>query len=178
MASNQYVESARAAAGMRVTLSTFVITAALGAIAAQATLTTFILDKRTNLAWYYVAAIFGLAFLVISIVFGAKGITDIYKDGYCGNWLKETGGGKLPAQAIFAVLGLFCVALSTFAGDTKAQASPELRRIAKLERAVESQQMQLRSLNTRDAGVEESVKELRTAVERFRTQIRMLQQTK
>ena len=93
----------RAAASIYTSLSSYVITASLGVIAAQAALATFVLDKRDHLLWFYIWMISGLVASVLSIVLGGRGIADIASDGFDGEWtLKPKGGDLFNYQAISA----------------------------------------------------------------------------
>ena len=97
----------RAAASIYTSLSSYVITASLGVIAAQAALATFVLDKRDHLLWFDLWMVAGLIASVLSIVLGGRGIADIASDGFDGEWtLKPKGGDLFNYQAIFCLLGM------------------------------------------------------------------------
>jgi hypothetical protein len=112
-------EDRRAAANIVVTLSGYVITAALAVLGAQAVVTTFVLDKREHLTWFYVVPGVGAALLVLSIILGGKGIGEIVKSGAGGSWTTHTRYRKFNLQSICALAGTVLVVASAFLGDTK-----------------------------------------------------------
>jgi hypothetical protein len=172
-------EDARASALIRTTLGAYVITAALAGVAGQATITTFVLDKRDHLAWFYVVAGAGFVVLVASAVAGALGISEIYDEGATGAWTRKTGHGKLNAQGILILLGIGFVVASVFLGQTKTSdpsTSPEIGRLAvaldglrKQEAAVSTQ---LHALRQRDAAVSKQLHALRKELIRLRLDLR------
>lgn len=89
------VEDKRAASNITATLSSYLITAALGVIAAEAAIVTFIFDKRQHLAWFFLLSVLGLASSVASIYFGGKGIFKLTKQGFDGDWVIKTSGETL-----------------------------------------------------------------------------------
>lgn len=89
------VEDKRAASNITATLSSYLMTAALGVIAAEAAIVTFIFDKRQHLAWFFLLSVLGLASSVASIYFGGKGIFKLTKQGFDGDWVIKTSGETL-----------------------------------------------------------------------------------
>ena len=139
----------RAAASIYTSLSSYVITASLGVIAAQAALATFVLDKRDHLLWFYICMVAGLIASVVSIVLGGRGIADIASDGFDGEWtLKPKGGDLFNYQAIFCLLGMALLLCSLFSGSTKVESSPVTQEIQQLKDTVQKLQLQVDALRT------------------------------
>ena len=139
----------RAAASIYTSLSSYVITASLGVIPAQAALATFVLDKRDHLLWFYIWMVSGLIASVVSIVLGGRGIADIASDGFDGEWtLKPKGGDLFNYQAIFCLLGLALLLGSLFSGTPKVESSPVTQEIQQLKDTVQKLQLQVDTLQT------------------------------
>jgi hypothetical protein len=139
----------RAAASIYTSLSSYVITASLGVIAAQAALATFVLDKRDHLLWFYIWMVSGLIASVVSIVLGGRGIADIASDGFDGEWtLKPKGGDLFNYQAIFCLLGMALLLSSLFSGSTKVETPPVTQEIQQLKDTVQKLQIQVDTLRT------------------------------
>ncbi len=139
----------RAAASIYTSLSSYVITASLGVIAAQAALATFVLDKRDHLLWFYLWIVSGLIASVVSIVLGGRGIADIASDGFDGEWtLKPKGGDLFNYQAIFCLLGMALLLCSLFSGSPKVENSPVTQEIQQLKDTVQKLQLQVDSLRS------------------------------
>ena len=109
----------RSAASIATSLSTFIMTASLGVIAAWVAILTFQLDKREHLAWFVILSIIGLASTLASMVVGGRGIANVFKEGWNGTW--DLNGGKkfFDWQAILALLGVILVAVSAACGTAK-----------------------------------------------------------
>ncbi len=112
-------EDARAAAGLVVSLSSYVVTAALAVLGAQAVVVTFILDKRTHLMPFYITTGLGGLALISSVIVGGWGIYEIAVAGAKGRWTVRTKGGKFNMQSVLALLGAILVVTSAFLGDPK-----------------------------------------------------------
>jgi hypothetical protein len=112
-------EDERNAATIYTSLSSYVMTASLGVIAAQAALATFVLDKRDHLTWFYIWMIAGILANVVSIVFGGRGIAAIASGGFDGTWSLKPDGDTFNKQAIACLLGMALLLASLFAGQTK-----------------------------------------------------------
>jgi hypothetical protein len=113
-------EDKRAAVNLKISLSSYVITAALGVIAAQAAITTFVLDKRELLTSFIAFSALGFGALIASIYFGGKGITDTYKSGFEGDWKVADPKRQFNLQAILALVGVGLAVVSIFLGTPKA----------------------------------------------------------
>jgi hypothetical protein len=139
----------RAAASIYTSLSSYVITASLGVIAAQAALATFVLDKRDHLLWFYIWMVAGLIASVVSIVLGGRGIADIASEGFDGEWtLKPKGGDLFNYQAIFCLLGMALLLCSLFSGTPKVESSPVTQEIQQLKDTVQKLQIQVDTLRS------------------------------
>jgi hypothetical protein len=114
-------EDRRAAANLVTTLSSYIITASLAILGAQAVLTTFVLDNREHLGGYYVVGGLGTCALVGSILVGGAAIYEIISAGFVGDWRITTRGRSFNTQALLALLGVILVIVSAFLGDTKPQ---------------------------------------------------------
>ncbi len=149
MASTATPDDERAAATIYTSLSSYVITASLGVVAAQAALATFVLDKRDHLLWFYIWMVAGLIASVVSIVLGGRGIADIASEGFDGEWtLKPKGGDLFNYQAIFCLLGMALLLCSLFSGSTKVESSPVTQEIQQLKDTVQKLQTQVDSLQS------------------------------
>jgi hypothetical protein len=109
----------RTASGLVTTLSSFVITAALAVLGAQAVLATFVIDRREHLTAFYVVSGCGTAALVLSILVGGAGIYEITSAGARGEWKITTRRRKFNIQVWLALIGTILVVASAFLGDTK-----------------------------------------------------------
>ena len=119
MSSHGSTEDRRAAASLTTALSSYLITATLAVLGAQAIVATFVLDNRQHLTGFYVVSFIGLAFLVSSIILGGRGIYEIVKSGYEGHWKIETKHRSFNYQAVFALLGAILVVASALLGCPK-----------------------------------------------------------
>jgi hypothetical protein len=113
------VDDRRAASSLVTTLSSYIITAALAVLGAQAVLATFVIDRREHLTSFYVVGGFGTAALVGSIIVGGAGVYEIIDAGARGEWKITTRGGKFNIQAWLALIGTVLVIASAFLGDAK-----------------------------------------------------------
>jgi hypothetical protein len=116
-------EDRRAAASLVATLSSYVITAALAVLGAQAVITTFVLDRREELTLFYVLGGLGAAMLVLSVLIGCAGIYEIAAAGSGGDWKVTTRRGKFNLQAICALVGTVLVIASAFQGERREDAT-------------------------------------------------------
>jgi len=115
------LEDQRSAANIYTSLSSYVITASLGVIAAQAALAVFVLDKRDHLFWFYFWMIAGVIASVVSVILGGKGIAAIASGGFAGLWTLKPKHDYFNYQAILCLLGVIFLLLSLFCGTTKAE---------------------------------------------------------
>jgi hypothetical protein len=113
------VDDRRAASSLVTTLSSYVITAALAVLGAQAVLTTFVVDKREHLTWFYRVGGLGTVALVGSIIIGGSGVYEIIGAGARGDWKITTRYRKFNLQSWLALLGTILVIASAFLGDAK-----------------------------------------------------------
>ena len=112
-------EDTRAAASLVASLSSYVITATLAVLGAEAVIVTFVFDKRTDLTGFYVFSGIAVVSLVASIVLGCAGVYEIASRGRTGEWVIKTRRGKFNAQAVLALVGLIAVVISAFLGTPK-----------------------------------------------------------
>jgi hypothetical protein len=119
------IDDRRAASSLVTTLSSYVITAALAVLGAQAVLATFVIDRREHLTSFYVVGGCGCAALILSIIVGGAGVYEIIAAGARGDWKVTTRGGKFNIQVWLALLGTLLVIASAFLGDPKPPASHE-----------------------------------------------------
>jgi hypothetical protein len=123
MAGQEEREDKRAAANIAASLSSYLMTASLGMIAAQAVIVTFVLEKRQNLLAFSIVSIAGFLVFVLSLYFGGRGIHEVYKDGFRGNWKVETSRGGFDRQSKCSLLGVLLVVASLFLGTPKSETS-------------------------------------------------------
>jgi hypothetical protein len=135
-------EDQRNAATIYASLSSYVMTASLGVIAAQAALATFVLDKRDHLTGFYVCMIAGILANVVSIVFGGRGIAAIASGGFDGIWSLKPNGDSFNRQAIFCLLGMVLLLASLFAGSPKPE-NPSADQIRRLSITITQQRTQI-----------------------------------
>jgi hypothetical protein len=109
----------RAAASLTTALSSYLITAALAVLGADAIVATFVIDKRQHLIAFFVVNAVGLVALVFSIIFGGRGIYEIVKSGYEGEWRIKTRHRDFNCQAILVLLGTILVVVSSLLGCPK-----------------------------------------------------------
>jgi hypothetical protein len=112
-------EDQRNAATIYTSLSSYVMMASLGVIAGDVALTTFILDKREHLCWFYVWLVAGLLSSVISIVLGGRGIRDIASAGFDGSWSLRPKSNYFNSQASLCLLGILFLVFCLFCGKPK-----------------------------------------------------------
>lgn len=120
---SESAEDQRAAANIAVSLSSYVIAASLAVLGAQAAIVTFVLDKRDAVVVFYLVSIAACIALVVSVISGGKGITEIYKKGHAGDWAVRTLRGYFNWQAVLSLLGVLLVVLSAFLGAAKREIS-------------------------------------------------------
>ena len=133
----------RTASGLVTALSSYVITAALAVLGAQAVLATFVVDRRQHLTAFYVVGACGTTALVLSILVGGSGIYEIISAGALGDWKIRTRRRKFNAQVWLALIGTILVIASAFLGDTKPSSDAPQERVSI---AREAQPLKLRRL--------------------------------
>jgi len=139
-------EDERNAANIYASLSSYVITAALGVIAAQATLAVFVLDKRDHLFWFYLWMICGVGATVLSIIFGGRGVASIASSGFGGTWTLKPKGDLFNLQALLCLLGIVCLLFSLFSGSTKPENPSSKNEIDLLNKSAQTLQDQINDL--------------------------------
>jgi len=140
------IDDQRSAANIYTSLSSYVITASLGVIAAQAALATFVLDKRDHLVWFYTWMILGLITSVVSIVLGGRGIAAIASAGFAGSWTLKPKRDYFNYQGLFCLLGMALLLLSLFSGTPKPENLRATEDIRRLNGSVEKLQAELADL--------------------------------
>jgi hypothetical protein len=152
------LEDQRAAANIYASLSSYVITASLGVIAAQAALAVFVLDKRDHLFWFYTWMIAGVLASVLSIALGGKGIAAIASAGFDGAWTLKPKKDYFNYQAISCLMGILFLLFSLFSGTTKAENPQAMEEIHRLNTSVESLRKDLSSLQAQYAALSDAIK--------------------
>jgi hypothetical protein len=138
----------RNAATIYTSLSSYVMTASLGVIAAQAAVATFVLDKRDHLTCFYICMIAGIVSSVVSVVFGGKGIAAIASGGFGGTWSIKPNGDPFNRQAIFCLLGMVLLLVSVFTGQPKPE-NPSAEQVQRLTVIITQQQAQIDDLKSK-----------------------------
>jgi len=118
-------EDGRTAATLKTTLSCSVIASAFAAIAVEAAIAVFVMDKRQNLRVFMTLAVLAALTLILSSVCASRGIAKVYKPGYSGIWSVDAGKGFFSAQALLGGVGLLLVVISSFCGDPKGEIQKE-----------------------------------------------------
>lgn len=153
------VDDQRNAATIYASLSSYVMTASLGVIAAQAALATFVLDKRDHLGLFYVCMLAGIVASVVSIIFGGQGIAAIASGGFDGTWSLKPNGDSFNKQAISCLLGMVLLLASVFCGQTKPD-NPSAEQIRQLTATVTQQQAQIDALKAQSSTLADELKQL------------------
>jgi hypothetical protein len=121
------LDDRRAASNITASLSSYLITVALGVIAAEVVIVTFAFDKREHLFWFDVFSGAGLVASTLSIYFGGRGIGELIRRGFDGDWILKTQGGHFNTQACLALAGLVLVVTSVFCGSPKPEKPPSVQ---------------------------------------------------
>jgi hypothetical protein len=152
-------EDQRNAATIYTSLSSYVMTASLGVIAAQAAVATFVLDKRDHLTSFYICMIAGILASVVSVVFGGKGIAAIASSGFDGTWSIKPNGDPFNRQAFFCLLGMVLLLVSVFTGQPKPD-NPSAEQVQRLSATIAQQQSQIDDLKGKYAALADQLKSL------------------
>jgi uncharacterized coiled-coil protein SlyX len=152
-------EDQRNAATIYTSLSSYVMTASLGVIAAQAAVATFVLDKRDHLTCFYICMVAGILASVVSVVLGGKGIAAIASGGFGGAWSIKPNGDPFNRQAIFCLLGVVLLLVSVFTGQTKPE-NPSAEQVQRLSATIAQQQSQIEQLKGKYAALADQLKSL------------------
>ena len=118
-------EDKRAAVNIETSLSSYLMTAALAVIGAEAAVLTFVLDKREKLGSFYFVSGLGFLLLVASIYHGGRGIMEVYKNGFAGKWGVQTSKRDFNRQAILSLLGVILVFASVVVAMCIATPKPQ-----------------------------------------------------
>jgi hypothetical protein len=156
-------EDERNAATIYASLSSYVMTASFGVIAAQAAIATFVLDKRDHLGWFLGCMIVGIVASVVSVVFGGRGIAAIAAVGFDGTWSLRPNGDSFNKQAIACLLGMVLLLASVFCGRAKPDNS-NADHIQRLNSALTQQQTQIEALKAQSATLADQLKSLSSNV--------------
>jgi uncharacterized membrane protein len=157
------LEDQRSAANIYASLSSYVITASLGVIAAQAALATIVIDKRDHLTWFYAWMILGILASVGSIVLGGKGVAGIASFGFAGTWTLKPKHDFFNYQALFCLLGMAFLLFSLFSGTAKPENTKATDDIQRLSRSVETLQTEIDDLRTEYAKMLDQMKSSKAA---------------
>lgn len=106
----------RAAVAIEASLSSYLMTAVLAIIGAQAVIIGLVLDKKEHLTVFTVLSVAAFISLLSSFYYGGRGIAELYKTGYNGNWTIQTTGRKFSKQTFLALAGTVLVLSSVFCG--------------------------------------------------------------
>jgi hypothetical protein len=156
------IDDRRAASNITASLSSYLITVALGVIAAEVVIVTFVFDKRENLFWFVFFSGLGLASSTLSIYFGGRGIGQLIKRGFDGDWIFKTQGGQFNAQAILALGSLLLVAVSVFCGSPKAEKPTPTPNTQALNDGMRDLQKRVNDLESNDRAISAKVDALST----------------
>jgi len=162
-------EDQRNAATIYTSLSSYVITASLGVIAAQAALATFVLDKREHLGWFYSWMVLGLLASVVSIVLGGKGIAAVASEGFKGTWKLKLDVDYFNLQSIFCLVGMALLLCSLFSGTPKAENQKTATEVQRLSESVVKLQTQLDDLRSQYTTMSADIKSLTKCPAHMRT---------
>lgn len=112
-------EDKRAAVAIEASLSSYLMTAVLAIIGAQAVIIGLVLDKKEHLVVFAALSLAAFACLLTSFYLGGDGVAELYKTGYAGNWTIQTTGRKFNKQTVLALAGTGLVLASVFCGQPK-----------------------------------------------------------
>jgi hypothetical protein len=118
-------EDGRVAATLKTTLACAIIASAFGAIAVQAAVAVFVVDKRENLALFITCSVSATLLLLVSAMLGSRGVSKVYRPGYAGQWNADAGKEYFSLQALAGGIGLLLIVISTFLGDPKPEVIKE-----------------------------------------------------
>ena len=154
------VDDRRAASNITASLSSYLITVALGVIAAEVVIVTFAFDKRDHLFWFDVFSGAGLLASTLSIYFGGRGIGELIRRGFDGDWIFKTQGGHFNRQACLALAGLVLVVISVFCGSAKPEKPTSAPDTHLLSDGIHDLQKRMTEAESRDAAVSTKVEAL------------------
>ena len=144
------VDDKRAASSITAALSSYLMTAALGVIAAEAVIVTFAFDKREHLFWFDLFSGAGLVASTGSIYFGGRGIGELARRGFDGDWITKTSRGHFSKQAFLALAGILLVSASVFCGRPKVEKPSLLQEYLSLRDATHELQQSVANLQSRN----------------------------
>jgi hypothetical protein len=138
-------EDQRTAANMTVTLSTQLMAASLAVIAVEGAIYTFVNDKRLTSFAFTASVLFCFLFFMLSIYTGGRGVNEVRKAVFTGNWTIDKVKNPFALQAFFGVLGLICLFMSlTLPGKPKEESTQQ--DLTNLKATVEKQQQAVDTL--------------------------------
>ena len=112
-------DAARAAANIQVTICSYVLTAGLAVIAAEAGLGTFYLEHRSLALWAAIALGVAPVLVIIGFILGGSALNAISEDGYDGKWdTFYDVSGKFNWQATCTLVGALMVLVVAVWGST------------------------------------------------------------
>ena len=139
-------EDRREAARLTTNLSSYVMSAALAVLGGQVAILTVFYEHLTHLSRFVVVAGLACTFSVLSIVLGGKGISEICRNGFEGNWEITTLRGYFNWQAILCLVSIGLVIWSTFLGTPRSDSWVGVREIETLQANVEAIQCEYDAL--------------------------------
>jgi hypothetical protein len=160
----------RTAAALIVNLSSYLVTAALTMLAAQAVVFTFVVDKREHLGYFYLVAGIAMIAFTASTYVGGMGIYKLAWRGFDGKWARTTKPDYFNMQAGLLLLGVAGLVVSAVMGTPKqdrrggeesaisSALARESARISNLERDLAVSQFQIKELLTRPCSSSKSSK--------------------
>lgn len=110
--SNQEHEDRRTAAGISVSLSSQLISAALAMLAIEGAVVVFVVGERNPNPIFWIVAVCSFVAFVVSIFVAGKGITKDRDNGANGNWNTNEASKLYNAQAISCLIGLILFIVS------------------------------------------------------------------
>ncbi len=146
--SARMTEQQRTGATITVGLGTQLIAAALALIAVVGAVSTYVLDKRTPGALFYVLIVLTVLVLILSGVFGGQGIDGVRRGVFDGSVTADVGGRDFFLQTLLILLGivLFGGAILSMG---PAKSDPTLEQVAALSAAVQRQSDTIAQLSAR-----------------------------
>jgi hypothetical protein len=141
-------DSLRAAANMRATLSSQLITGSLAILAVEGAFVTFALDKREGIIGFLLLAALAATLIVLSLLFGALGQDSLVGSVAASGGMSPRARNLLRWQTIClgAAIVVFPFAFFFFGHSKVDRLDSMQRRLNKLETEVRSQRTQLNDL--------------------------------
>ena len=117
-------DDVRAAANIQVTIATYVMTAGLAILAAEAGLVTFYLEHRSLHAWALCALILAALLVIAGFIVGGQALNALSVSGYYGEWDIFAVGNGFNVQALLNLIAALLVVVAVAFGSSPIAGAP------------------------------------------------------